>query len=105
MKRLLSLILFVLLVISGYIAWLVIGPATGFAEKVKYLYIPTDSARKELILHILKRDSLIDNLKAFSIIGNRTDYWKNIKPGKYKIEKGSSVLKIVRELRNGQQEP
>jgi UPF0755 protein len=33
------------------------------------------------------------------------NYWKNIRPGKYEIEKGSSLLSIIRKLRNGQQTP
>ena len=33
------------------------------------------------------------------------DYWKNIKPGKYEIKKGSSLLTIIRMLRNGRQTP
>jgi len=105
MKKLLLLAFILLLVIGGYLAWVVVGPTTGFEEKVKYLYIPTDSAKKELILHIIKRDSIVNNPTMFSMIGDRLDYWKNIKPGKYKVEKGNSVLKIVRELRNGKQEP
>jgi len=105
MKRILSLTLIVLLAIAGYIAWLVAGPATGFSDKAKYLYIPSDSARKDLILHILKRDSIVTNLNMFSMVGDKIDYWKSIKPGKYRVEKGSSVLKIARELRNGRQEP
>ncbi len=105
MKRLLSLSLLLILIIAGYVAWLVIGPSTGFSEKVKYLYVPSDSARKDLILHILERDSIVKNLNVFSMVGDRIGYWKNIKPGKYKIERGNNVLKITRELKNGQQEP
>jgi len=105
MKRLLSLSFLLLLVIAGYVAWLVVGPATGFSEKVKYLYVPSDSAKKDLILHIIERDSIVKNPTMFSIVSERIGFWKNIKPGKYKIEKGNSVLKIARQLKNGQQEP
>ena len=105
MKRLLFLSFLLLVAIAGYLAWLVIGPATGFSEKTKYLYVPSDSAKKDLILHILGRDSIVKNLNMFSIVSNRIGYWNSIKPGKYKIEKGNSVLKIARQLRNGQQEP
>ena len=97
--------LILLLAIIGYVAWLVIGPTTGFAENVKYLYIPSDSARKDLVLQIIERDSIVGNPTIFSLVANRLDYWKNIKPGKYKIEKGYSALKIARELHNGKQEP
>src|SRR3954468_24660585 len=105
MKKLLLLSFILLLAIAGYISWLVIGPATGFSEKTKYLYIPTDSTKKEFILHILERDSITNNLNVFSVLAKRMDYWKNIKPGKYKVEKGMSVLHLVRALKNGQQEP
>jgi UPF0755 protein len=105
MKRLLSLTLILLLAIVGYVAWLVIGPTTGFAENVKYLYIPSDSAQKDLVLQIIERDSIVGNPTIFSLLANRLDYWKAIKPGKYKIEKGYSALKIVRVLHNGKQEP
>jgi UPF0755 protein len=105
MKKVLLFLLFIILAVVAYCAWLVIGPATGFKETVKYLYVPTDSARKDLLLHIIERDSIIGNTNTFSILANRADYWKNIKPGKYKVERGSSVTKILRELRNGRQEP
>jgi len=104
MKKVLLFLFFVILAIVAYCAWLVIGPATGFKENVKYLYIPSDSARKELVMHIIERDSFVRNPNTFSMLANRLDYWKNIKPGKYKIENGYSVSKIVRELKNGQQE-
>ena len=105
MKRLLFLSFLIILVIAGYLTWLVVGPATGFSEKVKHLYVPSDSAKKDLILHILERDSIVKNPNMFSIVSERIGYWKSIKPGKYKIEKGNSVLKIARQLKNGQQEP
>lgn len=104
MKRLLFFSFLIILVIAGYLTWSVIGPATGFSEKVKYLYVPSDSAKKDLILHILERDSIVRNPNMFSMVGERIGFWKNIKPGKYKIEKGNSVLKIARQLKNGQQE-
>jgi UPF0755 protein len=33
------------------------------------------------------------------------NYWKSIKPGKYEIKKGTSLLTLVRTLRNGRQTP
>ena len=55
-------------------------------------------------------DSLVDNNiitneTAFEFLANRLDYWKNIKPGKYEFSKGSSLLTIIRTLRNGRQTP
>src|SRR5690349_19780659 len=105
MRRILLFLFLIILAVVGYCAWLLIGPATGFKEEVKYLYISSDSARKDLVLHIIERDSIVSNVNTFSTFANRLDYWKNIKPGKYKIERGNNVMKIVRELRNGKQEP
>jgi UPF0755 protein len=105
MKKLLLLTFLLVIAIVAYLSWLIIGPATGFKESTKYLYVPTDSSRKDLILHIIERDSIVRNTRMFSMVADRLDYWKNIKPGKYKVEQGNSVLKLVRELRNGQQEP
>jgi UPF0755 protein len=41
----------------------------------------------------------------FAWLAGRMDYWQKIKAGKYEIKKGSSLLDIVRMLRNGRQTP
>ena len=105
MKKLLLFFLLILLLAGGYFAWLLAAPATGFEEKIKYLYIPSVNPGREIILKMLEKDSLIRNIHTFSLMADRTDYWKNVKPGKYKIENGSSVLGVLRKLRNGRQEP
>ena len=50
-------------------------------------------------------NKIITNETAFEFLANRVNYWKNIKPGKYEIKKGSSLLTIVRILKNGSQTP
>jgi UPF0755 protein len=53
----------------------------------------------------LQKRKIIKNEGLFNWLADRMKLWNNIKPGKYEIEKGSSLLSIVRKLRNGQQTP
>ncbi|RYE55267.1 MAG: aminodeoxychorismate lyase, partial [Sphingobacteriales bacterium] len=47
----------------------------------------------------------IKNESVFSFLAEKMNYWTKIKPGKYDIKKGTSLLTIIRMLRNGQQTP
>jgi UPF0755 protein len=105
MKKLL-LTLLILLVICGAIAgWIFLGPATGFSSSEKALYIRSNAATKKAVMDSLVKNNIITNETAFEFLATRLNYWKNIKPGKYEIKEGSSVLTIVRMLRNGSQSP
>lgn len=81
------------------------GPATNFNEPKATLYISTKAATKSAVIDSLKKNNIIKNGGSFSWLADRMDYWSKIKPGKYEIKKGSSVLSMVRQLRNGQQTP
>jgi UPF0755 protein len=105
MRRFLVIILIIALLVAGYFAWIFLGPATGFNGQVKYLYIPTASPTKAMVLQQSEKDSLVKHIGSFEWLANRMNYWKNIRPGKYKIADGDNLLSIVRKLRNGQQEP
>jgi UPF0755 protein len=105
MKKLLIFLLIIVLVLAGVGAWMVLGPATSFDTPVKALYIRSDAANKKAVLDSLRKNSIISNEWAFDQLANRFDYWKNIRPGKYEFKKGTSLLTIVRTLRNGQQTP
>lgn len=105
MKKLL-LTLLILIVIGGAIAgWIFLGPATGFSSSEKALYIRSDAATKNAVIDSLVKNEIITNTAAFGFLANRFNYWQNIKPGKYEIKKGSSLLAIVRMLKNGSQTP
>ncbi|HWI91083.1 MAG TPA: endolytic transglycosylase MltG [Flavisolibacter sp.] len=105
MKKLL-LTLFILIIICGAVAaWIFLGPATGFSSSEKALYIKSNATTKKAVMDSLVKNKIITNETAFEFLANRLHYWKNIKPGKYEIKKGSSVLTVVRMLRNGSQTP
>lgn len=103
MKRLLLLIFILLLIAGGIAAWFVAGPATTFTERKKALYIRSGAANKKAVLDSLQ--PIITHNSIFEALADRMDLWKNLKPGKYEIAKGSSVLTVLRKLRNGQQTP
>ncbi|HYH13886.1 MAG TPA: endolytic transglycosylase MltG, partial [Flavisolibacter sp.] len=105
MKKLILIVLLFLLVGIGIVAWMVIGPGTGFKGEKETLYIRTNAATKQAVLDSLTANGIIKNQTVFSFLANRMQYWSQIKPGKYDIKKGSSVLSVIRMLRNGQQSP
>lgn len=105
MKKLL-LTLFILIIICGAVAaWIFLGPATGFSSSEKALYIRNNAATKKAVMDSLLKNKIITSETAFEFLANRLNYWKNVKPGKYEIKKGSSVLTVARMLRNGSQTP
>ncbi|MEJ7736581.1 MAG: endolytic transglycosylase MltG [Chitinophagaceae bacterium] len=105
MKKLVFILLGTAFLTVAWFGWKIIGPATWFDSPLKYLYIPTNNATRENVVHLLEKDSILRNSVSFSWLAGKMNYWKQIKPGKYKIERGSSPLHILRLLRNGQQSP
>lgn len=103
MKRFLWIVFLLLLILAGVGAWIFAGPATSFSSPEKALYIRSNGVTKQAVLDSLRKNGIISNEWAFDFLATRMDYWKNIRPGKYEIKKGSSLLAIVRKLRNGQQ--
>ena len=105
MKKILLAIVVIVMLTGLYLGWKFFGPATYFDTTHKFLYIPSNDATKEQVLQLMQKDSMIRNTSSFKWLAERMNYWKQVKPGKYKIESGSSVLDIIRLLRNGKQTP
>ena len=105
MKKLLLIVLFLIVVCGAIAAWIFLGPATGFSSSEKNLYIRSNAATKKAVMDSLIKNKIITNETAFEFLATRLNYWKNIKPGKYEIKKGSSLITIARTLRNGRQTP
>ncbi len=104
MKKIL-LVLFGLIFIAGLAAlWFFTGSATAFEKKNYFLEIPTGS-RYEDVLAKLEKDTVLRSPASFNFVAKRLDYPEKVKAGRYNIPKGSSLLTIIRKLRNGQQDP
>ena len=101
-KKTVFAVLFILLGIGGFLAYKFLGPAVS-TPSGEFFYVRTGAGFSEM------RDSLIEK----KYLSN--DTWFNLaaralkfdeaRPGRYKLKKGMSVIKLVRMLRNGQQTP
>ena len=105
MKKILLLVLVIVVFGVALVSWMFLGSATRFKEPKKNLYISSTAATKQAVLDSLKKNHIIKNSAVFGWLADRMKYWQKIKPGKYEISKGSSPMKIIRMLRNGQQAP
>ena len=106
MKNWIIFILLGTLAIVGYTSWnIFFASTTRFTASEISLYIPTQTANKETLLRMLEEDSVITSKEAFNWMAGKLEYWENIKPGRYKIQKGISVFKIIKLLRSGRQTP
>ncbi len=105
MKKLLLFLSIFILIVAAVAAWMLMGSATAFGDKKEVLYISTNAATKAAVMDSLKQNKIIKNETTFNWLASRMKYWNKIKPGKYEIKKGASLLDIVRMLRNGQQAP
>lgn len=105
MKKIFLFVL--LLVIVGGIAagWYFLGPGTGFSKPAATLYISSRAADKNAVLDSLKKNKIVLHPALFNWLAGKMNYWTQIKPGKYEIDKGASLLSIIRKIRNGQQTP
>jgi len=105
MKKLLLILLAIVVIGGAVAAWIFLGAATGFSSKKEILYISSKAATREAVMDSIRRNKLVSNITAFEWLADRMQYWKAIRPGKYEFREGSSLLSIVRALRNGQQTP
>lgn len=103
-KRKYILYIFILfIIIGGYIAWILIGPTLNEPEG-KYFYVHT-GANYEAVKDSLLKQKIISGTFWFDRIAKYLNYDKAIKPGKYRIKNGMSLVNMVRMLRSGNQTP
>jgi UPF0755 protein len=103
MKKIILIILLIGILAGAVAAWIFMGPGTAFKGERAFLYIRSNGPTKEAILDSIRKNDLVRNEGAFNMLAERMNYWSAIKPGKYEIRKGMSLLNIVRMLRNGNQ--
>lgn len=105
MKKSLLIALAAALLVVLIAAWMFLGSATAFSENRKYLYIATPAVTEKAVMDSIDKNSLLKNEGLFNWLAGRMGYWDKVKPGRYEIKKGTSLLNLVRMLRNGQQAP
>lgn len=101
MKRKFVFGIIAVLIFAGvFVAWKFFGPAVS-TPSGEFFYIPTGSdyayVKKELVdKKFLAGSTWFD-------LTSRALKYENVKPGRYKLSKGMSVIDLVRMLRNGNQ--
>ncbi len=105
MKKLLWAIFMVGLILILIVAWLLLGSGTAFDDKSKYLYVGTGKTDKVIVMDSIVDNNLLSHPIVFSLLANQMSVWEKLKPGRYKITKGESLLGVARMLRNNQQSP
>jgi UPF0755 protein len=99
-NRLFLLLIFLFAFAAGWIIW---GPGTGFSSKTKSFIIPEGTQSAGDVMRILKEQDIVTQPLLFSVTAQLAGSWRNIRPGKYEVKKGQSLLSIARMLKNGRQ--
>lgn len=103
MKKILLYSFLFLLIVGGIAAWLVLGSGTAFSEKSQFFVIAEGQTDKSTVTNLLKKQEIIKNPSVFSALGSTMGIWEKIKPGKYEVKQGESLLGIARMLRANRQ--
>lgn len=101
--KIIGIILLIVFLLGAFAAWQLFGPVIKNPQK-KYLYIPSN-ATYEQVKDSLLQNEFIQSPFWFDQLAKYADYPSSIKPGKYSMEKGSSIYSVVKMLRRGTQVP
>jgi len=102
MKKLIWSVFLILIIVVAFIGWKVLGPAVHQPEG-KYFYVRTGSNYDSVIKGLIG-NKIIHNSTWFNLVARQLKY-KTIKPGKYELRNGMSILSLVRILKNDRQSP
>ncbi|HEX6913838.1 MAG TPA: endolytic transglycosylase MltG [Chitinophagaceae bacterium] len=105
MKKLFRIVLALIFVVIAIAAWFVFGSGTSFSGNKRFLYIYEGKNSRDSVLALLNREDYLSSPRVFTFVADRLDLWSRLKPGKFEIRNGESVISIVRKLRNNQQSP
>lgn len=102
MKKIVSILFFILAIVGLYLGWQVFGP-TVKPPADNYFYIKTGSRYAD-VLKELESQKIIRSPFVFNQLAKRAKY-TTVKPGRYELSKGMSNYKLVRMLKAGNQAP
>ncbi|WP_300601325.1 endolytic transglycosylase MltG [Niabella sp.] len=101
-KRKSPYILLLLVLLAGFFVFKFLGPATHKAEK-GFLYVKTGTTMAQLKEQLVT-EKFLSGTTWFNLAAKALGYTA-VKPGKYKVGGGTSLLSLVRMLKNGNQTP
>lgn len=101
-KRIILGTLVLILAIAGFFAWKFLGAAVRIKDKENpYLYIKTGSTAEDVKKELITQE-FIRSTTWFDMVVSLMKY-KAVRPGRYKLRQGMSLIDLVRMLRSGNQ--
>lgn len=102
-KKYIFYILLPIILFAAIIGWKLFGPTLNTPEE-KFFYIHTGADYQNVKDSLIKKNILSETF-LFDKVALYLDYNKSVKPGKYKIDGGMSLISLIRMLRSGNQSP
>lgn len=102
-KKIITYGILLLGIIAGFFVFKIFGPAAN-APADKYFYVKTGSTYED-VKESLVHQQILSSPFYFKLVSKWLNYPSAVKPGRYEINDGMSVMSIVRMLRNGKQSP
>lgn len=103
MKKILLVAGILGIMVGTYIGWQIFGPTVS-APAGNYLFIRSNATYAD-VKRSLRTKGIVASDFFFEKVAARADYADNIKPGRYEIKNGSSLVALVKMLKRGQQSP
>ena len=103
MKKILLFVLILVVIFGGIAVWLMLGSATDFNDNKKYLLVYSNKTDKSSVMSYIKDHNLVKYPGLFEMVATQMDVWEKLKPGRFEIKKGESIVNITRMLRNNRQ--
>jgi UPF0755 protein len=107
MKKMTVLALCSVLLLAGITGFLYVRQiiATGFAIDAPVSIVIDDRTGYDGVLSQIENKAHVESVANFEHVASFLKYPANVKSGRYVIEKGMTVLQVVRILKNGNQTP
>ena len=102
-KKTFIYLILILLAIVVFIGWKLFGPTVNVPDN-KYFYIKTGSSYNEVRDNLISKN-IIPGAFWFDLTSKALHYNKAVKPGRYKIEEGTSIVSLIRMLKAAKQSP
>src|SRR5688572_5199588 len=103
-KKIILSVVALVIVIAGFFAWKFFGAAVAVSDpQNEYFYVRTGSTLED-VKNQLKENRFLRNTSWFYSTAKLLKY-NTVKPGRYKMKSGMSLVNLVRMLRNGSQTP
>lgn len=108
LRRVLLFLAAALLVLAGAVGWFyygrVFGPGPSFAGGPRIVLVPTGAGFEQLA-DSLRAQGLIPDERLFRAVAARKRLDRRVRPGRYRIARGTSLNTLVNKLRSGEQDP